>query len=66
MSEKSKTVHEHLLSAKESLQKAHDEAGLGTRLMIGSLLADLISLIERVESIDERNNDDTDTNGREN
>jgi uncharacterized protein YicC (UPF0701 family) len=45
------TLLSHLNDALESLQEARDEAGMGTSLMLDSIIDDLQRLINRVENI---------------
>lgn len=52
------TALEHLYEAVEHLRKAREKAGLGTSMMITSIIEDLNELIERTENIE-----DTDDEG---
>lgn len=63
MSESSETVLDSLYAARDNLRDAHANAGLGTQLMVSSVLDELTSLINRVENINARNSTNESTNG---
>lgn len=47
------TVSDHLEEALRELREAQDEAGIGTRLMVGELIDDLEDLKGRYERIND-------------
>lgn len=50
----------HLQDARDSLYAAKEEAGLGSNLMIGSIVDDLEDLINRFQNIHENGSTETD------
>lgn len=52
------TILSHLSDALDSLEDAREEAGMGTALMLDSIINDLRRLIGRVENIQDEHEDE--------